>query len=268
MLRTARARKCGEAILVLVLGLAVLTTALFGLSVEGATRWVRVSSLSVQVSLVVLPAMLVSFAHCRTGCSTVGIVLAALALALQPDRAMAGILAAALAVLAVCTKDPRVLITLIGAAIGFATTLLRPDNLPAVPYVDQILYTAFDVGVLTGLAVTLDAFLLVVPALLGWRHEPDHRHVYAIFGVICLGALVAAALGNYPTRVAGYGGSAILGYALSLSLVPTKLLRLAIESRAGDDVPVEKGNGTYLRRPACLIPHSSWHAPRGPFETR
>ena len=220
--------------IVLVLGVALLATALFGLRVDGAARWVRVGALNVQVSLIVLPAMLVSFARHRDRYSTLGIVVAALALAFQPDRAMSGILASAVAVLAVSTRDPRVILALVCAATGFAATLLRPDNLPAVPYVDQVLYTSFDAGILAGLAVTGGALLLVVPALLGWRYEPDHREVHAMFGVVWLGAVVAAALGNYPTPLVGYGGSAVLGYALSLSLIPPKLHHSAAEARVGD----------------------------------
>ena len=233
--------------IVLVLGVALLATALFGLSADGVTRCIRVGGLSVQVSLVVLPVMLVSFARCRTRYSTLGVVLAALALALQPDRAMAGVLASALAVLAVSTRDPRVLLALAGAAAGFAATLLRPDAPPAVPYVDQVLYTSFDAGILAGLAVTGGALVLVVPAMLGWRHDPDHRDVYAVFGVIWLGTVVAAALGNYPTPVVGYGGSAVLGYALSLSLVPPKRLPSAAAARVGDVARLEGDMGADMR---------------------
>lgn len=232
---------------VLALGVALLATAIFGLSVEGAARWVRVGGLSMQVSLIVLPAMLVSFARHRTRYSTFGVALAALALALQPDRAMAGVLASALGVLAFSTRDPRVLLALVSAATGFAATLLRPDDLPAAEYVDQVLYTAFDAGILAGLAVTAGAFLLVVPAMLGWRLDPDHRDAYAMFGVIWLGTIVAAALGNYPTPVVGYGGSAILGYALSLSLVPPRLSAAIAETRVGDSTHVEEDLGADLR---------------------
>jgi hypothetical protein len=32
--------------------------------------------------------------------------------------------------------------------------------------------------------------------------------------------VAAAALGNYPTPLVGYGGSAVLGYLLSVALLP------------------------------------------------
>jgi hypothetical protein len=44
---------------------------------------------------------------------------------------------------------------------------------------------------------------------------------------------MAAALGNYPTPIVGYGGSAIIGYALSL---------LALPKLAG--LPAAVGSGT------------------------
>lgn len=208
--------------MLVALGCLLLATAVFGVSVEGASRWVRVAGLSLQVSLVVLPAMLVAFARCRGLLSTIGMILAAVALALQPDRAMAGVLAAALAVLAVYRPDRWAVSMLAVAVAGFATTLARPDSLPAVPYVDRILYTAFDVHPLAGLAVAGGALLLIVPAIAGQWTDPRRREVHAVFGTVWLGMVVAAALGNYPTPLVGYGGSAILGYALSLSFMPSR----------------------------------------------
>lgn len=208
---------------VVVLGGLLLATALFGVSVEGASRWIRVGGLSLQISLVVLPAMLVAFARSRDLLSTIGMIMAAVALALQPDRAMAGVLAAALAVLAMYRQDRYVASTLAVALVGFTITMIRPDSLPAVPYVDQILYTSFQVHALVGIAVVGGALLLTVPAITGQWIDPKNREVHGVFGTVWLGMVVAAALDNYPTPLVGYGGSAILGYALSLSFLPSKV---------------------------------------------
>lgn len=217
------------------LGALLLATALFGVAVEGASRWIRVAGLSLQVSLVVLPAMLIAFARNRGVAATIGMMLAAVALALQPDRAMAGVLAAALTVLALYRPDRWVVTTLATALIGFATTLIRPDSLPAVPYVDQILYTSFAVHPIAGLAVVGGALLLIVPAIAGQRLDAGDREVYAVFGAVWLGVVVAAALGNYPTPVVGYGGSAILGYALSLSLMPRQARSAEVVGARAED---------------------------------
>ena len=114
---------------------------------------------------------------------------------------------------------------------SFATTFARADTLPAAAYVDQILYSSFDVHVMAGAAVLGGSALLLIPAIMGWRSDPAHRETYAVFGAVWLAAIVAAALGNYPTPIVGYGGSAIIGYALSLLALPKQAAGAATDSR-------------------------------------
>lgn len=232
----------------LAFGAVLLATTLFGVSVEGASRWIRIAGLSVQISLVLLPTMLVAFARRRDLLSTLGVILGAVALALQPDRAMAGVLASALAVLAVRRRDLWVGSALGIAATGFAVTLLRPDTLPAVPYVDRILYTAFEVHVMAGLAVVCGALLLALPAIPGRKLGSENGDAFAVFGTLWLGIVVAAAAGNYPTPLVGYGGSAVVGYVLSLAFLPGPVRSTAAaHSRARDEQPAEKATVLDLR---------------------
>ncbi|HUP90475.1 MAG TPA: hypothetical protein VM100_14045, partial [Longimicrobiales bacterium] len=83
----------------------LLVTTMFGVPVEGATRWVRLGSLMLQPSLIVVPAMLVAYSQRRGLVSTVSIIVAAVVLALQPDRAMAAVLASGTIVLAIGARD-------------------------------------------------------------------------------------------------------------------------------------------------------------------
>jgi hypothetical protein len=203
-----------------ILGSLLLATALFGISVQGASRWIRIGGVNLQVSLIVLPLILIAFAQRRELLSTLGVALSAVALALQPDRAMAGVLAAAVVALAIHKRDRWSMAAAAVALPAFAVTLLRRDTLPAVPYVDQILYTAFHVHPLVGIAVVGGTLLLVVPALTGYAFDPARGDVHLVFGATWLGMGAAAALGNYPTPVVGYGASAVLGYVLSLAMMP------------------------------------------------
>jgi hypothetical protein len=198
----------------------MFATAIAGDSVDGVTRWVSVGGLAIQPSLILLPVMLVAFARCRNMLTTAGIVATAIAMAIQPDRAMAGILAVGLAAFAVMRPDRHVLAAFAASTVGFMTTLVRADTLPAAPYVDQILYSSFDVHLGAGAAVLGGSILLFVPAIMGWCRDPANRDAYAAFGAVWLTGLVAAALGNHPTPIVGYGGSAIIGYALSLLALP------------------------------------------------
>ena len=222
------ARRSGA--IVLALAAVLIATALFGASADGATRWIRLGSLGVQVSLLFLPAMIVAFARHRDALGTAGLIVAALAMALQPDRAMAGVLTGGLLTLAILRFDIRVGVALLAAVIGFAVTLARPDTSPASPWVDRILYTSFEIHPLAGAAVLTGALLLVFPAVYGLARCSAHREVYAVFGMVWIGVIAAAALGNYPTPLVGYGGSAVLGYVLSLaSMAPVAATRRAAE---------------------------------------
>jgi hypothetical protein len=200
------------------LALVLLATALAGLRVEGAARWATIGPLTLQVSLIVVPVMLVLFARASSKAGAAGLCIAALALAMQPDRGMAGALAASLAVLAAFRPDRVTLIALVAAISGFAVTLARPDKLPAVPFVDQVFYSSFAVHPLAGAAVLIGTCLLIGPALMRLR-EAGGRDAALAFGAVWLAIAIAAAIGNYPTPVVAYGGSAIVGYFLSLAVL-------------------------------------------------
>lgn len=229
----------GPGALSMALAVALLATALLGVRVEGAARWISLGGLSIQPSLILLPVMIVAFARWRDTLSTIAVVIAAAALALQPDRAMAGMLMAGLTALALMRPERPMLAALAASVIGFAVSLGRSDLLPAMPYVDQVLYSSFDVHLLAGLAVLGGSFLLILPAIIGVRRDPGHRHIHVVFGTVWLSAVAAAALGNYPTPIVGYGGSAILGYLLSLALMPSQTRAAALDAVHGHRADVQ-----------------------------
>jgi hypothetical protein len=228
--RTGGSRLAGAGLATLALAVPLLLTSLFGVAVEGASRWVNVGPLSLQVSLIILPVMVVLYARRPDAIGTAAMMAAALALAIQPDRAMAGVLLAGL--LAPVLARPGRLPTMAAAAsiLAFGWTLLTPDTLPAVPYVDRILYTAFGVHPLAGLAVAIGAAALVIPAVIGTLGGAGERSALLAFGGCWSGVVVAAALGNSPTPLVGYGGSAVLGYLLSVALLPNDARKI---SRSG-----------------------------------
>jgi cell division protein FtsW (lipid II flippase) len=217
--RASEARWSGAAII--VLALSILATALLGTPVEGAARWISLGPLVVQVSLVLLPAAIVLYARPADALGTAGIVLAALALALQPDRANAAALAAGTGAVLLLERSRFTALAFAAAAAGFAAAMLQPDNLPAVPYVDRIFFTAFDVSPLAGGAVLAGSLLLLLPVLSATRGRVE-RTPLAAFGACWATIIAAAAIADYPTPLVGYGGSAILGYLLSVALLPSR----------------------------------------------
>lgn len=214
-------RRLGEYAMV-VAAIALLGTALIGEVAEGASRWVAVGPLYVQPSLIALPLMVLTYVRNRSFLSTSAMLVAAFAMALQPDRAMASVLVAGLAVQALLRPDRHVMSALVGSLLALFIAFARPDALPAMPFVDQIYYTSFDVSLLAGIAVIAGTVLLLVPALAGARAAPENRHIGLVFGTVWLTIIVAALLGNYPTPVVGYSGAAVLGYVLSLFVLPCR----------------------------------------------
>lgn len=218
--RTGGSRLAGAGFATLALAVPLPLTALFGVAAEGASRWISVGPLNLQISLIVLPAMIVLYARRPDAIGTAGMMVAALALAVQPDRAVAGVLMMSLLALVLATPSRFPIVAAAASILAFGWTLLTPDTLPATPYVDRILYTAFDVHPFAGVAVMMGAVALVVPAVIGTLGGAGERSTFLAFGGCWSGAVVAAALGNYPTPLVGYGGSAVLGYLLSVALLP------------------------------------------------
>lgn len=210
----------GAEIAMVVIAAVLLATGLFGVAAHGAVRWVAVGPLMIQPSLILLPLLLMLFARTATATGSLALGIAALAIALQLDRALAGALVAGLAALWAAHRAPPVSLALAASAIGLLVTLARPENLPAAAYSDGIFATAWQVHPLLGLAVWSGATLLLLPCAVrgagGGRDEGSR----AVFGVTWLAIILAAALGQHPAPLVGYGGSAILGYLLAAGLLP------------------------------------------------
>lgn len=226
-----RGRPLPHAPMSLLAASALLATAQAGTSVDGIARWVGVGPLLIQPAMVLLPAMVVAFARKRSRGGAAAIAIAAIALAAQPDRGMAGALAAAVAGLALSRRDALSSLAAVAALAGFGITLGRADTLPPEPFVEGVITSSFAAGTFAGLAAAGGLALLLAPSAIGWWRGADEPDASLAFGAVWLGVIVAATLGNYPTPVVGYGGSAILGYCLSLAALP-RVVRP--HSRQGD----------------------------------
>jgi hypothetical protein len=232
------------------LGLAavLLVCFLLGTGVNGATRWLRLGNIIVQPSLILVPVLALSFAHDRRSLGVVAVAITALVLALQPDRAMAAALAAGLVTLALVRPASETFTAAAAAVAGFATAMFRPDTQGAMPFVDRIYSTSFEVHPLAGVAVLSGSLILLLPTVSGPRGNQSELGASAVFGAVWVAIVAAAALGNYPTPLVGYGGSAILGYLLcSLSFRTRCAAAKQSGDRAHPQERVEDGGGSMLR---------------------
>lgn len=204
----------------LLFGLSLCATTMAGTSAGEVTRWTDIGGLVVQPSLMLLPAMIVTYPRAVTPASTIAALAAVTALAVQPDSTLLAV--AALALLASAALGRRLAVAGVAGAtagaLAFAAT--RPHEVAAAPFVDGVLSSSFDLHPLVGVAVWAGCVLLVLPAIVGWWRDRPNRSAYLAFGVVWAGMILAAGCGDGPTPVVGYGGSAIVGYFLSVAALP------------------------------------------------
>jgi hypothetical protein len=221
--------------LTLSMAAALLATALLGTEAEGATRWIAIGSLSLQPSLILVPALLFAHVGAPGRWTSLAIALAALAVALQPDRSVAAALAAVTLVDAVLRRTRGAWLTAIAPLAAFAATLGQPDLLPAVAHVDQILWTPLRAEPLAAIAIWTGTLLLFLPAVSLWRRA--HILPAVAFTALWAVLVLSAAVGNYPTPLVGYGASCILGYLLAaLALPDASRSGAAAQAQSGDPV--------------------------------
>lgn len=212
----------GRSIAAIIMAVLLVLTVMFGISSHGVVRWVAAGPLMVQSSLILLPALLLLFARKTTAAGTAALVIAAGAMAMQPDRAMAGAMFAGIAMLWLLHRNRHVAIVLAASALGFVVTLVRADNLPPVRFTEGVFTQTWQVHPLLGIAVAAGGALLLLPAAAFGTQERDAARQCAVFGTIWLAIILAALIGNYPTPLVGYGGSAIIGYLLSACMLPPR----------------------------------------------
>jgi hypothetical protein len=212
-------------VVAIVVGLILLLTASLGDEVSDTRRWLSLGDVALQPSLIGLPFLFVAFARSRDVLTAVGLVLGAVALALQPDRAMAGAMVAAIGVAALMKRDLMGLLMLSAALACFIVTTMRSDAAPTAWFVDGVLRSALSVSFTAGLAAWGGVAVLLLPLIRGLRRSPEAAAAYAAFGATWSALIVAAVFANHPAPVIAYGGSAIVGYVWSTLALPPEIHR-------------------------------------------
>lgn len=212
-------------VVAIVVGLILLLTALLGDAASDARRWLSFGDVALQPSLIGLPFLLVAFARSRDITTTTGLILGAIALGLQPDRAMAGAMVAAIGVAALMKRDRMALLALSVAVACFIVTTVRPDAVPATSLADGVFRMASSTRFIAGVAVWGGVVVLLLPLILGLSRSRETAAAHAAFGATWLALIVAALFTDDPVPVVAYGGSAIVGYIWSIVALPAEASR-------------------------------------------
>lgn len=185
-------------------------------------RWTMIGPVAVQPSLIVLPFVVWGWSDVRASWALAGLTAAlAVLMAAQPDAATCGGLLLALIGVGVARRSVSVsegatIVVTLAATVWAAT---RPDDLPAVAHVEQVVIQAFAANPVLGIAAGLA--LIAVPGLIAWRAQVasggDAALLLGLTG-LWLAVAVASVVANFPVPVVGYGASSVIGWLLSLGL--------------------------------------------------
>lgn len=250
-------------VVALAIGTILLLTAIFGDEASDGRRWLSLGPMVIQPSLIGLPFLLVAFARSRDSMTTAGLILAAIALAMQPDQGMAASMVAALGLIALMAPDRRALMSLAVAALCFVAAVMWPVPKHTTSVMDGLLGAGTSTNLIAVLAALFGIVVLLLPTVFGFRRGQKIPLPYSVFGTTWLALILAPLLAEDFIPVVAYGGSAIVGYVWSILALPAEASRsecsaLMGRSAAGpiEDVTDSSGNPGRASPPVprCLIP--------------
>jgi len=228
----------------LLLGAAALVplTAWIGASTQGISRWMVIGGITLQPTMMVCPALVLAIARRRSWIEAGAVMIAAAGTALQPDPAAAAMLIAGLlALLSVGRPDKPTGLAASTCAVAFASGFFRSIPLPPVPFVEGALAGSWADGWLTTAVAVLTLVLLFAPALFAGAALGVARAFVALWA----SAILASVAGAFPTPILGFGGSAVLGYLLSVGVMIASSRASALAGST--EAPAGSARSDYLR---------------------
>lgn len=192
--------------------LAILALPLaIGAAVDEVTRWISLGGFTLHSGFLAAPLLVrISASEERAG---PWIVLLAILLAFtQPDFATCLALSFGALAAAICNRQGAMLAV---CALGFSASLGASFavNLPPQPYVERVLPELWASSPIAAVSLGL-ALCAGGAALVLLRQMPEAAR-WAVLATMT-GFVAAAALGDYPYPVIGYGAASLLGFAMAL----------------------------------------------------
>ena len=209
----------------IVAGVITIACSLCSPGLQGVHRWLDIWGVRLHASQFVMPALLVCAAtrFRDSPARPQGLLLAIQGIHfLQPDAGQATSVAAASLALTVGGPSTWGSRACAAASVVIAiATWLRPDPLPAVPFVEDIVGRAFAVNRWLGCFGLAFLATATIAPIVSVRQARDPATVRAgrALSAYFVAAVLATSLGQFPVPLFGFGASSVLGAFLGLAVL-------------------------------------------------
>jgi cell division protein FtsW (lipid II flippase) len=205
----------------ILISISLLLLTFISAGMEGVHRWVSIGMIRFNVSMIVLPIVVISTWRLleanQLWAAVITIITVSILMLVQPDASQLTGFAIPMMVMLYNKTDKKLLrLFILGIlAVLIILSWMFLDNLPAVAYVEEIVGLLGNMGLLWLVLGVISLVILPVPFIL---FPPKNL----ILPSICLGLyfiiiLISTLFGNFPVPLMGYGISPIIGYFISIT---------------------------------------------------
>ncbi|AGA68238.1 hypothetical protein Desdi_0711 [Desulfitobacterium dichloroeliminans LMG P-21439] len=199
----------------------LLLFAFFDLGLEGVHRWVSIGPIRFYIASIVLPILIIGLwkitKRFNWWIPTIITMGVSLLLALQPDasQSTAFIIPMAIILFNKASKSRYRLSVSFLFSLIIILSWLYLDNLPPVPYVEEIVKMVANMGVVWFVFGITSLVILPLPFFL---FPPKNAKLPAkCLGLYFAIILISTLFGNFPVPIMGYGTSPIIGYFVAIA---------------------------------------------------
>lgn len=191
------------------------------IGLEGVHRWVSIGPVRFYIASIVLPLLIIGLWKITKNLSwripTIITMGVSLLLALQPDASQTTAFIISMAIILFNKTSKTCYRLSVSGVLSIIIILswLYLDNLPPVPYVEEIVKMVANMGIIW---LALGIISLVILPLPFFLFPPRNAKLPSkCLGVYFAIVLISTLFGNFPVPTMGYGISPIIGYFLSIA---------------------------------------------------
>lgn len=216
-----RMRRSRFYIMYTLISLLLIILTYMGPSINGVHRWISIGIIKFNVSMIVLPVIIVALWNLhqiKTLWFTITIIIAiSILLAVQPDASELTGFAIPMMVMLCSRSDKKILRASIMGILSILVILswVFLDNLPPVAYVERILSLSSNMG-LVWLSLGIIS-LVILPAPFIFFSPKNLKLPSICVGLYFIIIIISTLVGNFPVPLMGYGISPIIGYFIPIT---------------------------------------------------